>query len=391
LATVTVNSFLEDTSVLVATAFLLVRGPLERLLANPLWSGLTFGLLGASEAVLPNDRFPYATHTLVVAFASTFIGWRAGAIAALVAWLAFAIQMPTSWLTVAVQLALCVAIPGLLPKPKQFKTIYDIVGISAAQTFAVFAAVQLSATQIDSVSFWTIPANTFGAVLLALVVRDARLRSDAERHRQETIEAKRIAAEAQFGALRARVHPHFLFNALGAIAALCKIAPDRAAKAAISLGGLMRTSLEADFHDALPLAKEMETVRAYAQIECERFGSRLKLEYDVACCDDVAVPPFSVQILVENAILHGVSRAPQGGCVSVVARRSKKYTFIAVADDGVGLPAEGWRRASPHGLNLLEAQIFALSSQAGRLRILPRSSGGTLAVMRLPLPKEIVK
>ena len=370
---------------LVATAFLLVRGPFERVLASPIWSGMIFGVLGASEAVFPTERFPYASHTLACAFATAFVSWRAGAVTAIVS-IAAAIALRPAGVTLAtaIQATIIVLIVSFSPRPTSKRILIPAMAVALAQGLAILAIRPFGALQASLLSPWTIPANTFGVVLLWVVIRDAQVRSDAERHRQETVEARRLAAEAQLVSLRARVQPHFLYNALGSIAALCAIAPDRASKAVIRLGTLMRQALEADFSRPHTLSREIETVKGYVEIEQERFGPKLEVEYSIEGCEDVPVPAFGVQLLVENAILHGVSRSVHGGQVSVLARRRKRYALVVVADNGVGLPAEGWRRDTPHGLGILEGQILAQAGIRGRLRLARRPSGGTLAVMRIP-------
>src|SRR5579862_1208809 len=282
---VTLNSFLEDTCVLVATAFLFVRGPFERLLANPLWSGLVFGVLGGSEALFPDARFPYASHTLACAFATAFVSWRAGAITATVSVVAgFALRPLNVSLVIGIQATIVVLVIALLPRPTSKRIGFPAAAVALAQGLAILAVVSvrsLSVNQESLVSPWTVPANAFGVVLLWVVIRDAQVRSEAERHRQDVVEARRLAAEAQLVALRARVQPHFLYNALGSIAALCTSAPERASRAVIRLGTLMRQALETDFGKPHTLREEIETVKGYVEIEQERFGSRLEVEYHI--------------------------------------------------------------------------------------------------------------
>lgn len=381
LALVSVNSFIEDTSVVVAVAYLFVRGRFERLLANPMLSGSLFGVVAASEAVFPNARFPYASHTLACAFASAFVSWRAGAIAAAVSFLAFAsLRSHSTALIEAFQVAVTVALVSQAFRFRRWRLLAVTIATIAAQSICTAAASAFGTSSPSLESPWTIPANVFGVLLLALVLHDARVRSDVVRQKQEATESRRVAAEAEFVALRTRVQPHFLYNALTSIAALCDIEPRRARRAAIQLGSLMRKSLETDLGLPHSLAEELDLVRSYTDIESERFGPRIKVEVDANGCDGTEVPMFSVQILVENAILHGVSRIQRQGVVTVCARNCGKFTLIAVSDNGPGLPPGGWRQSTPHGLTILEAQLQA---QGGDLKLLRRQSGGTLAVIKV--------
>jgi hypothetical protein len=389
---VTVNSFLEDTAVLVATAFLIVRGPFERMLANPILSGVAFGVLAGSEAVFPNSRFPYASHTLGCSFIAALAGWRAGLIAALTAWIiTIGLCAPNVAELIGLQLVITLFILCLTPKPRIGKATFMVLLIAVSQAACVASSRFFYVQQPSLISPWTILANTFGAILLGLVIKDARIRGQAELNRAEIAAAKTRAVEVQLLMLRGRVHPHFLYNALTSIAALCDIAPKRASKAAINLGSLMRESLEHDLEDSRLLSEELETVRTYADIELERYGPKLQVEYHVGECADVMVPPFSIQILIENAILHGVSRLSNGGRVLVVARKNRRFAFIAVVDNGVGLSNRDWRTDSHHGLTILESLIRAQSRPGGRFKIVRRLGGGTLAVIRMPLGDRITK
>ncbi len=373
---------------IVAAAFLIVRGPLERLLGNQLLAGLAFGAIAASEAIFPNARFPYASHTLACGFITSAAGWRAGSASAVVAIFASLIFNPPQTATLfGFELALSVLAVSLFGLLAAGRPMLSLLSIMVTQGLVITASTAFHSNQASLNSFWTIPANTFGAFLLGLVVRDARTRSDAIRHQREVAEARTLAIETELLMLRGRVHPHFLYNALTSIAALCDIAPKRASKAAINLGALMRQSLEQELPASRPLRLEMETVLTYAEIEMERFGSKLKLEVDTDGCEEIEIPPFAVQILVENAILHGVSPKALGGTVRITARVKSRYAIVGVSDDGVGIASKSWRTETRHGLNILSSLMASHKLPGGRLR-LARRKQGTLAVLRIPLNSQ---
>src|SRR5262249_40232613 len=113
----------------------------------------------------------------------------------------------------------------------------------------------------------SVPANGFAVRLLQMVATDAQIRARSEQHRLQAERAHALLAETQLVALRSRVHPHFLFNALTSIAALCTTAPVEAETAVIRLGQLMRRALEVDPATPVFLAEEIEYVRGYLEIE----------------------------------------------------------------------------------------------------------------------------
>lgn len=127
----------------------------------------------------------------------------------------------------------------------------------------------------------------------------------------------RAEASARLAALQARIRPHFLFNALNTIASLIRSRPDRAEEAVLDLSDLLRTGLRNEASHSL--GQEIELIRGYLRIESLRLGDRLKVDWQIAedLVLDVPVPALLIQPLVENAIVHGIARLPEGGTLSI--------------------------------------------------------------------------
>lgn len=138
--------------------------------------------------------------------------------------------------------------------------------------------------------------------------------------------------QARLGALQARIQPHFLFNSMNTIASLIVSDPQRAEDAVLDLSELFRASLQT--HAALiPLAQELSFCERYLSIEALRLGPRLHTVQEVA--DDVrdqAVPPLSLQPLLENAIYHGIQPRPEGGEVRLRAYREGHWVYILLTN-----------------------------------------------------------
>lgn len=128
---------------------------------------------------------------------------------------------------------------------------------------------------------------------------------------------ERARSQARVRALQARIRPHFLFNTLNSIAALVPGHPREAERAIEDLSDLFRGSLrEAD--RPVPLDEELDLVRKYLDIEALRLGDRLAVEWALADFPQSAtVLPFSLQLLVENAVRHGIQPRPEGGRVAI--------------------------------------------------------------------------
>jgi len=125
-------------------------------------------------------------------------------------------------------------------------------------------------------------------------------------------------ARAEADALQARIRPHFLFNSMNLIAGLLRRDPVVAERAVLDLSDLFRAALGAGEGDST-LAAECELAAQYLSIEQLRLGDRLQVAWErqEPLPWDLSLPRLVLQPLVENAVLHGISRLPEGGTVSI--------------------------------------------------------------------------
>ncbi len=133
---------------------------------------------------------------------------------------------------------------------------------------------------------------------------------------QERQRAERLK-QAEFELLQARIQPHFLFNTLNSIASLIVTKPEQAETAVLDLADLMRSSLRAG-QKLIPLSEEVDLCEKYLKIESLRMGDRLRWNFVIAPeARAVKIPSLSLQPIVENAVLHGVSKITQGGTINL--------------------------------------------------------------------------
>ncbi len=160
----------------------------------------------------------------------------------------------------------------------------------------------------------------------------------------ELEEQTKLATAMELKALQSQINPHFLFNTINTIAALIRTDPDRARVLLREFAIFYRRTLE-NSEDFIELSRELDQTRRYFNFEVARFGKdRLVLEIDVQDgLEDMMVPAFMVQPLVENAVRHAMS--PEGKLtVKVTACRQGDDVTIEVSDDGVGMEAEQSRK-----------------------------------------------
>jgi len=158
----------------------------------------------------------------------------------------------------------------------------------------------------------------------------------------------RSLQQAELRLLKAQMNPHFLFNALNTVRALIADNPQAAQVAVTRFANTLRYALSAGQQETVPLARELEVVRDYLDIEALRLEDRLRVEYEITEeAGTVGIPTMLLQTLVENAIKHGIAELPGGGHVRVEAAVREGSLALAVsnsrpagrgrADGGTGL------------------------------------------------------
>jgi two-component system LytT family sensor kinase len=201
-------------------------------------------------------------------------------------------------------------------------------------------------------------------------------RQEAERY-----EYQQALAASELQALKMQLHPHFLFNTLHGIATLAETDPKSAKAMIVKLSNLLRTALDRDNSDLIPLEGELRFVREYLDLEKMRFGSRLKVEWQIApeTCR-LLVPQMILQPLVENAIRHGVSSSREGGWIEVATSASNGILNIRVLNSVGGETSNG----TGVGLRNVEARLKYLYSGDASLRLTVAEDRTASASLVLP-------
>jgi two-component system LytT family sensor kinase len=205
------------------------------------------------------------------------------------------------------------------------------------------------------------------------------------------LEASRTAlAQAELRALRAQISPHFVYNALGAIASFISTDPERARDLVLDFADFTRYSFRGR-GDFTTLADELRSIHSYVELERARFGERLAVTLQIAPESLTTVIPFlSVQPLVENAVRHGLEPKERGGTIVITARDEGTQTEITVEDDGVGMDPAVVRelltsRGSEHvGLRNVDRRVRQLYGDDHALDIETAPGSGTLVRLRVP-------
>ncbi|MFY0663679.1 MAG: histidine kinase [Natronospirillum sp.] len=228
---------------------------------------------------------------------------------------------------------------------------------------------------------WLVTLMQASAIMLfcALLLRYWYLQHSLALRQQAT-------TQAQLDALQARINPHFLFNALNAIAALVRQDARQAENAVEQLSDLMRASLQPN-QTLITLAQEVALTQAYAGLEQARFGERLHINWSID--DDLLsqpLPILALQPLVENAVRHGIGPRVEGGSVEVKAYRDTAHWCVQVSNPLP--PPHTATDGNGTALDTLRARGQALMGDGFEL-IIRTTDDAFVVTMRLPYQPEV--
>ncbi|HUE87603.1 MAG TPA: histidine kinase [Vicinamibacterales bacterium] len=214
------------------------------------------------------------------------------------------------------------------------------------------------------------------------------VRLQGRRQEQEQVaQALRLqSSRSELKALRAQINPHFLFNALNAIASLIHTDPARADAAVEQLAEVFRYTLRRSEQEWAPLDQELAFARAYLDVEQARFGKRLAFE--IHADDEAArahVPAMLLQTLVENAVKHGISPLRRPGRIDVQASVSNRRVVLEVRDTGPGIGAAGGTESTGESFGLRSVRD-RLHGHFGESASLELRRDGDLTIARIELP-----
>lgn len=253
-----------------------------------------------------------------------------------------------------------------------------------------------------AVRYWNhIDVDTWGAIAIAHVLPMSVsgvgvslfliLAADMRAHRERIERQAQAVSRAELKALQAQVHPHFLFNALNTIAAMCEIEPRKAAALTVKLGEFFRSSFRSDTDLLSSLQEELAAIRSYLEIERARFGDRLEVVEEIdPGSDRCRLPSFALQPIVENAVLHGISMKPGKGKLRIATRVKNSRLVCWVLDNGCGFDASAgdWRKSESHALSMLERRLEKLYDGRCGLRVRSQPGKGTVVCLWVPVTEK---
>ena len=193
-----------------------------------------------------------------------------------------------------------------------------------------------------------------------------------------------LAREAELRALRAQIHPHFLFNSLNSISALTTADPPRAREMSLRLANFLRKTLRLGTVERVPFSEEVALTEDYLSIEKTRFGDRLCFEKEI---DEPSlrslIPPLILQPLIENAVTHGIAPLTGGGTIRLSGKSEAGVLTIRVENpvDPDYVPS----KKGGVGMDNVRRRMAATYGQSGSLQA---GRSGETFVAELTAPAE---
>ncbi|MCR4650476.1 MAG: histidine kinase [Lachnospiraceae bacterium] len=192
----------------------------------------------------------------------------------------------------------------------------------------------------------------------------------------------------QISMMMSQIQPHFLYNALGTIRALCTRDPQEARNAMDFFAKYLRANMESiNKKECIPFEKELEHVKSYLYIEKLRFGELLNVKYEINAMD-FAIPAMTVQTLTENAVKHGLLPKPEGGSVIIRTRETPNCYEIQIEDDGIGFDLTKKFDESRTHVGIENSRQRLASMCNGNLSIGSKIGVGTVITITIPKKSE---
>jgi two-component system, LytTR family, sensor kinase len=222
--------------------------------------------------------------------------------------------------------------------------------------------------------------SVYAAILALSYILESKER--LIRQQIETARLNEQFSKAQLDALRRQIEPHFLFNALHAIAGLVREKRNDAAVTMIAgLSEFLRKVVDTSDRHEVPLGEEVQFLQKYLEIQKVRFAERLQLSVDIPEELFAArVPSLILQPIVENSIKHGIAKEARGGLIRVTACRSDGWLTLRVYNDGPGLPEDLQNTQSGIGIANLRSRLRAMFGDAFEVSLRNHAAGVEVVV-----------
>jgi len=280
-----------------------------------------------------------------------------------------------NWFMLSQVLSLgCMAIAvGLLTTYRKF--------ISKKERLTLLSYVGLpTAAILIELFFLELTLITF-SITLVIFIYYASIQSElSQKIKQKELEL----TQNQIAIMLTQIQPHFLHNALSAIANLCTENPEKAKKAALDFSAYLRSNMESlNNRGLIDIEKELNHVKGYLDLEKAIYGNALNVLYRIET-GGFELPPLTIQPIVENAVMHGIGEREGGGTITISVTETDDEYLAIVSDDGMGYDTNSLQQGSCEHIGIKNVRQRIKEQCGGTLEITSEINKGTTAVIKIP-------
>lgn len=207
----------------------------------------------------------------------------------------------------------------------------------------------------------------------------------ARKNQLDNLQLEALVKSLELKTIKSHINPHFIFNALNSIRALIDENPSRARDAVTALGNILRSSMSSDHGETISLSQELAIVKDYLALELIRFEDRLNVEYRIdEKTLDRHVPPMMLQMLVENAIKHGIGMTISAGTICIQSIEKEGGLVLTVRNSGLLIMKGGHEG---FGLQSTSSRLKLIFGESASFSIEQVDAGNVEARLIIPLEK----
>ncbi len=190
--------------------------------------------------------------------------------------------------------------------------------------------------------------------------------------------------DAELMALKSQINPHFIFNSLNNIRSLVIENPEKARDMITHLSDLLRYSVQFNNKEKVSLEYELQIVQNYLNLESIQYEDRLQYKLEIKPETlEMKIPPMAIQLLVENAIKHGIADLPAGGTIHI--KSYMEHSTMAVEVINTGQLKEPAHTSTGIGLKNASDRLKLLFGKLSDLKIMNLDGENVLAKFTIPV------
>lgn len=201
---------------------------------------------------------------------------------------------------------------------------------------------------------------------------------------EENEKLNSLKIQSELVALQSKINPHFLFNTLNTILDIVYDSPDKVEKIIINLANIYRRILYSSENEFYTLKEEFQLIKQYLEIEKVRLEDRL--EYNIEIDESVynlKIPPLIIEPIVENSVIHGISKKKEGGIIDIKAFSLNNYLEIIIKDNGIGIDNENLKFG--FGVKSVEERLKIIFNTKSKLLYYKNNpDGGLTTYIKIP-------